>query len=125
MPWALQPRHPCGGVLAFIAVASLHGVVRRVARLWRSPSWHLCHGRRLLPVALSLVHFSSESSFTLVDDKREHDQIRLLPHRDSSCSSSLLIVIPSNAVCSSCPPHDSLCRLVVAPLLASYELQDL
>ena len=79
-PRALQPRRlprrPRGGFLAFVVLASLHGVLRRVARSWRSPSWHLRRG--LLPVALTalaLVNFSS--SFPLVDDKRQRDRIRL------------------------------------------------
>ena len=60
---------------------------------WRSPLWHLRRG--LLPVALaalSLFRFSSSSP--LVDDTRQCDRIRLSPRRGSSCSSSLLVVIP-------------------------------
>ena len=79
-PRALQLRCPRGSFLklAFVVLASLHGVLRRVARSWRSPSWHLRRG--LLPVALaalSLVNLSS--SF-----KRQRDRIRLSPRRGSS-----------------------------------------
>ena len=82
--------------LAFGVLASLHGVIRRVARSWRSPSWHLRRG--LLPVALaalSLVNLSSPFK-----RQHDHDQIRLSPCHGSSCSSSLLVFVFS-------PPRDS------------------
>ena len=87
---ALKPRCPRGSFLAFVVMASLHGVLRRVARLWRSPSWHLRRG--LLPVARALAELPLvvlPSSFG-----RQRDRIRLSPRRGSSCSSSLPLVIP-------------------------------
>ena len=76
----MQSHHPRGhggsGFLAFVVLASLHGVLRRVARSRRSSSLHL--QRDLLPVAFSLADFLSSYAFSRIVDNRELGIIRPL-----------------------------------------------
>ena len=120
-PQALQPRHPRGGFLAFVVLASLHGVLRRAVRSWRSSSLHL--RRDLLPVAFSLVGSRDNSPSRLVVIPR----VPFSPRRDASSSSSLLVGIHRARLLSllrflvfASSHHDSSC----SPLRASYESRD-
>ena len=117
-PWALKPCCPCGSFLAFIVLASLHGVLRLAVRSWRASSLNL--RRDLLPVAFSLVGSRDNSPSRLVVIPR----VPFSPRRDASSSSSLLVGIHRARLLSllrflvfASSHHDSSC----SPLRASYE----
>ena len=117
LPWALQSHHPRGGFLAFVDLASLHGILEiSVVRLFR--------GDRPCCIAIDVVVYSeppcspphSPSSRTSVR------KFALSPRRKSSCSSSLLFSPRRDSSCSS--------SLVVIPrgrlseLVTSQETRD-